>query len=64
MNYKTIKRNYDKGLWSESLVKMAVRKGVITQEECDAILSGATPESSMQAAVDEAIGILIGEVEA
>ena len=33
MNFKTIKRNYDKGLWSKAMVKMAVRKGVITKEE-------------------------------
>lgn len=40
MNYKTIKRNYEKGLWPEAYVRMAVKKGVISQEECDAILSG------------------------
>ena len=40
MNYNTIRRNFEKGLWPESYVKMAVRKGVISQEECDAILSG------------------------
>ena len=33
MNYETIKRNYEKGLWSLALVKMAVRKGLITKEE-------------------------------
>ena len=33
MNFKIIKRNYDKGLWSKQMVKMAVRKGVITKEE-------------------------------
>ena len=33
MNYKMIKRNYDKGLWSKNMVKTAVRKGVITKEE-------------------------------
>lgn len=64
MNYNTIRRNFEKGLWPESYVRMAVRKGVITQVECDEILSGAKPGSSVQAAVDEAIGILTGEVEA
>lgn len=29
MNFETIKRNYDRGLWSKAMVKMAVRKGVI-----------------------------------
>ena len=33
MDFTTIKRNYDKGLWSISLVKMAVRKGLITKAE-------------------------------
>lgn len=33
MNYKMIKRNFEKGLWSLAMVKMAVRKGVITKEE-------------------------------
>lgn len=33
MNFETIKRNYDRGLWSIPMVKMAVRKGVITKEQ-------------------------------
>ena len=33
MNFKMIKNNYDKGLWSKQMVKMAVKKGVITKEE-------------------------------
>ena len=33
MNFETIKRNYDRKLRSASMVKMAVRKGVITPEE-------------------------------
>ena len=33
MNFETIKRNYDKGLWNAVMVKMAVRKGVITKEQ-------------------------------
>ncbi len=30
MNFDIIKRNFDRGLWSAAMVKMAVRKGVIT----------------------------------
>lgn len=30
MNYQTIKKNYDRGLWNKAMVKMAVRKGIIT----------------------------------
>ena len=33
MNYQTIKRNYDRGLWTAAMVKTAVRKGVITREQ-------------------------------
>lgn len=33
MNFDTIKKNYDKGLWPASMVKLAVRKGLITKEE-------------------------------
>lgn len=33
MNYQTVKSNYDKGLWSLTMVKMAVKKGIITKEQ-------------------------------
>ena len=33
MNFEIIKRNYERGLWSKAMVKMAVRKGVITQAQ-------------------------------
>lgn len=33
MNFATIKRNYEKGLWSLAMVKMAVRKGIISADE-------------------------------
>lgn len=33
MSYETIKRNYDRGLWSKAMVKTAVKKGVITKDE-------------------------------
>ena len=39
MNYERIKYYYQAGLWNAQMVKMAVRKGVITQEQCDEILS-------------------------
>ena len=31
MTFEKIKRYYETGLWSKSLVKMAVRKGIITE---------------------------------
>lgn len=30
MNFATIKQNYEKGLWSDMMVRMAVKKGIIT----------------------------------
>lgn len=33
MNYEKIKSNYEKGYWSKAMVKMAVKKGIITKEE-------------------------------
>lgn len=33
MNFDMIKRNFDKGLWSVMMVKIAVKKGVITKEQ-------------------------------
>lgn len=33
MSFEMIKRNFDKGLWSVMMVKIAVKKGVITKEQ-------------------------------
>lgn len=33
MSFERVKINYDAGLWSKAMVRMAVRKGVITREE-------------------------------
>lgn len=33
MNYERIKYYYEAGLWSKPMVKMAVRKGIITKEQ-------------------------------
>lgn len=33
MNYERIKYYFEAGLWSLPMVKMAVRKGVITKEQ-------------------------------
>lgn len=33
MNFATIKKNYDRGLWNKQMVKIAVRKGLITKEQ-------------------------------
>lgn len=41
MNYETIKRNYERGLWSKAMVKLAVRKGIITQAQYEVITAAA-----------------------
>ena len=33
MNYETVKKNVERGLWNVAMVRMAVRKGVITKEQ-------------------------------
>ena len=33
MNFEMVKRNFERGLWSAAMVKMAVRKGVITKAQ-------------------------------
>lgn len=33
MSFEKVKFNYDAGLWSKPMVRMAVRKGVITKEQ-------------------------------
>ncbi len=33
MNYEEVKRNYDKGLWKKTLVRIAVKQGIITKEQ-------------------------------
>ncbi len=31
MDFRRVKKNYDTGLWNKDMVKMAVKKGVITE---------------------------------
>ena len=38
MNYETIKRNYERGLWNKQMVRVAVRKGVITKAQYEEII--------------------------
>ena len=33
MSFERVKYYYDSGLWSEPMVKMAVKKGVISKEQ-------------------------------
>lgn len=38
MSFERIKYNYNAGLWSKPMVRMAVRKGVITKEQFEEIV--------------------------
>jgi len=33
MSFETIKKNYERGLWTKQMVAIAVRKGIITPEQ-------------------------------
>ena len=33
MTYEIIERNYTRGLWTKMMVRISVRKGVITKEQ-------------------------------
>ena len=33
MNYERVKYYYESGLWRDAMVKMAVKKGIITKEQ-------------------------------
>jgi hypothetical protein len=41
MNYETIKKSYDRKLWSAAMVRTAVKKGVITPEQFQQITGDA-----------------------
>ena len=41
MSYERVKANYDAGLWSKAMARMAVRKGVITKAEYQEITGEA-----------------------
>jgi hypothetical protein len=46
MTYEVIKHNYDRGLWSDVMVRMCVRKGIITEEQYEAIINGANEQAT------------------
>lgn len=44
--YDKIKKWYQMGLWTEAMVRNAVKKGVISQEQADEILGADEKEHS------------------
>lgn len=62
MDFNKIKKHFEAGRWNAAMVKNAVRKGVITQAECDAILTGKELEQvSEQAIIDSIIAEVCNE---
>lgn len=59
MDYNKIKKHFESGRWNSAMVKNAVKKGVITQAECDAILTGKELE---QVSEQDFIDSIIAEV--
>ena len=43
MDFETVKKNYEKGLWNIVLVKMAVKKGIITKDQYNEITGFVYP---------------------
>ena len=43
--YDKIKKWYQMGLWTEAMVRNAVKKGVLTQEQADEILGSDDKDS-------------------
>lgn len=41
MSFEKVKYNYEAGLWSKPMVRMAVKKGVITKEQYEEIVGEA-----------------------
>lgn len=46
MKYERVKYYFEAGLWNEAMVKMAVRKGVITEAQYQEIITGTTDEAT------------------
>lgn len=45
MNYETLYERYQQGRISKSMLKIYVKKGIITQEEYESIISGTPIEA-------------------
>lgn len=46
MDFNTVKKNYERGLWNITLVKMAVKKGIITKEQYTEITGFVYPATN------------------
>ena len=59
MNYETIFKNYQRGLWNEQMVQLAVTKGIITAKEYQNIIDNKPIDySSLTETIEELSNIL------
>lgn len=47
MNYEMIKKNFEKGLWNAAMVRTAVTKGVITEDQYNEIVNSLPPADTI-----------------
>lgn len=47
MTYEMIKKNFERGLWNEHMVRLAVQKGVITEEQFKEITQKKTDTETL-----------------
>ena len=57
--YEKIKKWYQQGLWTQEMVANAVIKGIITQEQYEAIINDTPIDPSPTA--KELLNIIVGE---
>lgn len=63
MNFEKIKFYVKKGLWNEKMCKIAVKKGIITQEQYENIINDI-PIDSAQAELNNLMDLLADAEEA
>ena len=51
MSYELIKRNFDRGLWTVQMVRMCVKKGLITEAQYEEIVHPKKDENDSLAKV-------------
>lgn len=59
MNYETLLRNYQRGLWTKEMVHLAVTKGIITEEQYQDILDNKPIDyNGLIETIEELSGVL------
>lgn len=59
MNYETILKNFQRGLWTAQMVHIAVTKGIITEAEYESIIENRPINyNDLIETIDELSGIL------